>query len=118
MSAKRETTPHGEGIYSRAINRTVNGRPIERYHGRVFIPETKRYHYFALGENLRKARSRWARIMDDPWKVFVERERKVRRYTFGEIVGEFLERYTPRARRQCGRSSPRPVEPAPGIWKT
>ncbi len=42
MSARRETTAHGEDIYSRAINRIVNGRPIERYHGRVFVPEPAR----------------------------------------------------------------------------
>ena len=42
MGTKRETTAHGEGIYSRPINRTVNGRPIERYHGRVFVTEPMR----------------------------------------------------------------------------
>lgn len=39
MSITRKTTAHGEGIYSRPINRTVNGKPRERYFGRVFIPD-------------------------------------------------------------------------------
>lgn len=77
---------HGDGIYSRMSKRTIAGKPIETFYGRVYIAEEKRSRYFKLGRTLKAARRKMVRITDDVDAAVRERQRVADRVRDGLTV--------------------------------
>jgi integrase len=94
MGAKKKW--YGDGIYSKTRQRR-NGRPLEVFFGRVWVPTERRFCYFRLGTTPAQAERKMRTLLGDPEKAVAERrQKKARVLTFGELLGQFLEKYRSR----------------------
>ena len=69
---------HGNGIYSRVCKRTLAGKPLEVYYGRVYVKAERRDRYFRIGMSLRAAQRKMHKILGDPEAAVTEREATLR----------------------------------------
>ncbi len=84
---------YGDGIYSKTRLRK-NGKPLEVFYGRVWLPARKRFCYFKLGTAPNQAQAKMRRILGDPEAALAEREKKHRKIlTFGQAIDKFLAEY-------------------------
>jgi integrase len=86
----------GDGIYYRERQRKLDD-PLKVYFGQVWIKGQKRFRHFRLATSLRQAKKKMATIYGDPEKAVAERQQRLIRVpTFGEVLGEFLDKYCSR----------------------
>ncbi len=91
-------TWYGDGIYSRTRQRK-NGKPMEVFVGRAWIPSEHRFRYFKLGTTPNQAEKKMRKILGDPEAALAERKKKrdgSKPLTFDELVKRFLAEYRSR----------------------
>lgn len=88
---------HGGGIYSKVLKRSLAGKRVRVFYGRVFVPQEGRQVYFRLGTTLKAAQREMNRVLGNPAAALAEREAPTpRRIRFDALVEEFLAKYRSR----------------------
>ena len=88
---------HGGGIYSKMLKRTLAGKSIRVFYGRVYVPQEGRPRYFRLGTTLKAAQREMNRVLGNPGAALAERETPPpRRIRFDALTEEFLTKYQSR----------------------
>src|SRR5213594_1801779 len=87
---------YGGGIYSKTRAQS-DGKPLEMFFGRVWLPEERRFRYFKLGTTEKQARRKMRKVLGDPSAAVAAREKVTEKaLLFDELVKRFLAEYRPR----------------------
>ena len=101
MAGKKVSTGT-PGMYGRVGWRTIGGKPITTYYGRVYVKAEGRSRYFRLGTALKAAERKYHKLLGDPEAALHERHKVADKARAGLTVAALYRDFTANYRGRGG----------------
>jgi integrase len=90
------------GMYGRVGRRTIGGKPVTTYYGRVYVRAEGRSRYFRLGTSIKAAERKYHKLLGDPEAAVQQRQKVTDKARDGLTVAELYRDFTANYRGRGG----------------